>query len=95
VFLLFYILLDLLKLSRAAAFLVPAGRNPLAAYLLPDQIGNILVLAGGLLHVDLWRAVWPFAEKGGWPGMLNAAVLTALVLFLTTLLTRAKVVLKL
>jgi len=95
VFLFFYILLDLLKLSRAAAFLVPVGRNPLAAYLLPDQIGNILVLAGGLLHVDLWRAVWPFGEKGGWPGMLNAAVMTALVLFLTTLLTRAKVVLKL
>jgi heparan-alpha-glucosaminide N-acetyltransferase len=94
-FLLFYILLDLLKLGRAAAFLVPAGRNPLAAYLLPDQIGNILLLAGGLLHVNLWRAVWPFADKGGWPGMLNAAVLTALVLLLTTLLTRAKVILKL
>jgi predicted acyltransferase len=92
---LFYIVLDVMKLRRAASFLVPAGRNPLVAYLLPDQINIVLLLLGGLLHVNLWRVFWPFAEKGGVPGMLNAAVMTALVLFLTTLLTRAKVILKL
>jgi predicted acyltransferase len=94
-FLVFYILLDVMKLGRAASFLVPAGRNPLMAYLLPDQLGNLLLLLGGLLHINLWRAFWPFAEKGGIAGMLNAAIVTALVLFLTTLLTRAKVILKL
>jgi heparan-alpha-glucosaminide N-acetyltransferase len=95
VFTLFYIILDVLKLGRAASFFIPAGRNPLAAYLLPDQLGNVLLLLGGLLHVNLWRIFWPFADKGGIAGMLNAAVMTALVLFLTTLLTRAKVILKL
>jgi len=95
VFMLFYILLDVMKLRRAASFLIPAGRNPLAAYLLPDQISNVLLLLGGLLHLNLWRVFWPFAGKGGLPGMMDAAVMTALVLFLTTLLTRAKVILKL
>jgi predicted acyltransferase len=94
-FLVFYLVLDVGQLGRAASFLIPAGRNPLAAYLLPDQINNVLMLLGGLLHVSLWRILWPFADKGGLPGMLNAAVMTALVLFLTTLLTRAKVILKL
>jgi predicted acyltransferase len=95
VFMVFYLVLDVMKLRRAASLLVPAGRNPLAAYLLPEQIKNVLLLLGGLLHVNLWRVFWPFGEKGGVPGMLNAAVMTALVLFLTTLLTRAKVILKL
>jgi heparan-alpha-glucosaminide N-acetyltransferase len=95
VFMLFYLILDVWKLGRAASFLIPAGRNPLAAYLLPDQITNILLLVGGLFHLNLSGVFWPFAAKGGLPGMLNAAVMTALVLFLTTLLTRAKVVLKL
>jgi len=95
VLMLFYLVLDIWKLGRAASFLIPAGRNPLAAYLLPDQISNVLLLLGGLFHINLWRVFWPFADKGGLPGMLNAAVMTALVLLLTTLLTRAKVVLKL
>jgi predicted acyltransferase len=95
VFMLFYLLLDILKLGRAASFLIPAGRNPLAAYLLPDQINNVLLILGGLFHINFWKVFWPLADKGGLPGMLNAAVMTALVLFLTKLLTRAKVVLKL
>jgi predicted acyltransferase len=95
VFMLSYLVLDIWKLGRAVSFLIPAGRNPLAAYLLPDQINNVLFLLGGLFHVNLWRVFWPFVDKGGLSGMLNAAVMTALVLFLTTLLTRAKVVLKL
>ncbi len=95
VFLVFYLVLDVAGLRRAAAFLVPAGRNPLAAYLLPEQLANILALAGTVFSVDLGRVFWPFAERGGVPGMLNAAVMTALILLLTALLTRAKVVLKL
>jgi len=92
---LFYLLLDVWKLGRAASFLVPAGRNPLAAYLLPDLLSSALALLGGLVHIDLWRWLWPFAEKGGWPGMLNAILVTALILFLTTLMTRSRFVLKL
>ncbi len=90
-----YLLLDALKLGRAAAFLIPAGRNPLAAYFLPGLLQSFLVLAGTLAGIDLWSAVWPFRAMGGVPGMLNGALLTAVVLALTTLLTRAKIVLKL
>ncbi|HVP89843.1 MAG TPA: DUF5009 domain-containing protein [Terriglobales bacterium] len=94
-FLLVYLVLDVAGLRRAAAFLVPAGRNPLAAYLLPEQLGNVLVLLGGVLPVNFYRLFWPFSDRGGLPGMLNAAAMTALILLLTTLLTRAKVILKL
>ena len=94
-FLVFYVVLDVAGLRRAAGFLIPAGRNPLVAYLLPEQFVNILALVGAVFSVDLGRIFWPFAERGGLAGMLNAAVMTALILLLTTLLTRAKVVLKL
>jgi heparan-alpha-glucosaminide N-acetyltransferase len=80
VFLLFYLGLDILKGGRAAAFLLPAGRNPLLAYLLPGIIDRIL---------------WPFYGTGGFAGMLNAVVMTGIVLLLTTLLTRAGLILKL
>ncbi len=95
VFLLFYIALDVLNGKKAAAFLVPAGRNPLLAYLLPGFVDGFLRLFGDLLHVDLARVLWPFRETGGLPGILNAAVMTAFILLLTTLGTRARFVLKL
>ena len=37
----------------------------------------------------------PFAGTGGLPGMLNAAVMTGVVLLLTAVLTRAGLLLKL
>jgi heparan-alpha-glucosaminide N-acetyltransferase len=92
---LFYLGLDVLGSGKAAAFLLPAGRNPLLAYLLPGVIGNVAALVGGLLSVDLFRILWPFAAAGGLAGMLNAAVMTGIVLLLTALLTRAGLVLKL
>jgi heparan-alpha-glucosaminide N-acetyltransferase len=94
-FLLFYIVLDVLKAKKAAAFLIPAGRNPLLAYLLPGFVDGFLRLLGGVLHVNLWQGLWPFWDTGGLPGILNAAVMTAFILFLTTLATRARLVLKL
>ena len=95
VLLLFYLGLDVLKGGKAAAFLLPAGRNPLLAYLLPGLIGNAAALIGGLLRYDLDRILWPFAATGGIPGMLNAAAMTGIVLLLTALLTRAGLILKL
>jgi predicted acyltransferase len=94
-FLLFYLGLDVLKGRKAAAFLVPAGRNPLLAYLLPGLIGNAAGLLGALLHADIGRILWPFHGAGGGLGMLNAAVMTAVVLFLTTVLSRAGLILRL
>jgi predicted acyltransferase len=96
VFLLFFVVLDIYKKGKkAAAFILPAGRNPLLAYLLPGVIGNAAALLGGVLHVDLSRILWPFWQTGGLLGMLNAAVMTGVVLLLTALLSRAGLLLKL
>ena len=94
-FLLFYLILDVYRGKKAAAFLIPAGRNPLLAYLLPGLIANAAGLAGSLIHADISRILWPFYGTGGIAGMLNAAVMTGIVLFLTTVLSRAGLMLKL
>jgi predicted acyltransferase len=94
-FLLFYLGLDVYKGKKAAAFIIPAGKNPLLAYLLPGLIGNAAGLAGTLVHADIGRILWPFSGTGGTAGMLNAAVMTGIVLLLTTVLSRAGLMLKL
>ena len=95
-FLLFYLVLDVFKKGRrAAAFILPAGRNPLLAYLLPGLIGSAAGLAGTLLHANVDGLLWPFYGSGGIPGMLNAAVMTVVVLLVTAGLTRAGLLLKL
>jgi hypothetical protein len=50
---------------------------------------------GTLLRADIERIFWPFRGAGGAAGMLNAAVMTGVVLLLTAALTRAGLVLKL
>ena len=95
VLLLFYLGLDVLKGGKASAFLLPAGRNPLLAYLLPGFIGNGAAILGGLLHIESARVLWPFAEAGGIAGVLNAAIMTGVVLLLTAVLTRTGLILKL
>jgi heparan-alpha-glucosaminide N-acetyltransferase len=94
-FLLFYAGLDVYKRKRAAALILPAGKNPLLAYLLPGLIGNAAGLLGAVLHADIGRLLWPFYGTGGVAGMLNAGVMTGLVLALTAVLTRAGLRLKL
>ena len=92
--LLFYWLMDVIKLRSWAAFLRPIGRNPLLAYILPDIVRSLGDLISGLLHIDLWKAVFPHWERGGVPGMLSAAAMTGVILLLTWALTRQKVILK-
>jgi hypothetical protein len=58
-------------------------------------IGNAAALLGTLIHADIDGLLWPFYHAGGVPGMLNAAVMTAAVLALTALLSRAGLRLKL
>jgi heparan-alpha-glucosaminide N-acetyltransferase len=94
-FLGFYYLMDVLKVRRWAGFLQPVGRNPLLAYILPDILVCVLLLGSSLVRLDVGKILWPFAERGGLPGMLNALVMTGLVLLLTALATRARVILKL
>jgi len=95
VFLLFYAVLDVYKGKKAAGFLLPAGKNPLLAYLLPGLVGNAAALLGGLIAFDPGRILWPFYGTGGLAGMLNAAVMTGVILLLTAVLTRAGLTLKL
>jgi len=96
VFLLFYVVLDIYKKGKkAAAFILPAGRNPLLAYLLPGLIGNTAGLLGGILGIDMARFLWPFWDAGGVAGILNAAAMTGFILILTALLSRAGLMLKL
>lgn len=94
-FLGFYYLMDVLKVRRWAGFLQPVGRNPLLAYILPDILISVLVIVSAVFRFDAGKLLWPFAERGGVPGMLNALVITGLVLLLTALATRAKIILKL
>jgi predicted acyltransferase len=94
-FLGFYLFLDVLKVRRWSKFLRPVGVNPLLAYILPDILISALRLLSNLAGYDLGRWLWPFAERGGAAGMLNALIVTGLILLITGLATRWKVILKL
>jgi predicted acyltransferase len=85
--LLFYWVIDVGNIRTWAGFLLPAGRNPLLAYLLPDLITWFFAVIG------LRHFLWPYTA--GASGALNAAVLTAVVLMINWGLTRAGVRLKL
>ncbi len=65
------------------------------AYILPDILISILWLLSSLIGYDLDRWLWPFAKQGGAAGMLNALAVTALILLITGLATRWKIILKL
>ncbi len=86
-FLLVYGLMDVLAWRRWAAPLAPVGQNALLAYILPGILANFFAVFGlpGLL--------WQFGS--GWPGALNAGVLTLLVMALTWAATRIGIMLKL
>ena len=86
-FSLFYWLIDVRNLRAWAGFLLPAGRNPLLAYLLPDLLTTLFAVVG-LPHL-----LWPF--DSGLPGAINAAALTAVVLLINRGLTEAGVRLRL
>ena len=94
-FLGFYLLMDVLMVRRWSAFLQPVGKNPLLAYILPDIVVCVLLLISGLIRFEVGRLLWPFAERGGVPGMLNALVFTGFILLLTALATRARIILRL
>jgi heparan-alpha-glucosaminide N-acetyltransferase len=86
-FLLVYCVMDIGNLRRWADPLVPVGQNALLAYILPGILGNLLAVIGlpGLL--------WQYGS--GSPGVLNAAVLTLLVLAITWTASRIGIWLKL
>jgi predicted acyltransferase len=94
-FMAFYLLMDVLKVRRWASFLQPIGKNPLLAYILPSIVDYLLSFASWLFHINVWRVFWLYLEHGGLAGMLNAAVVTAVILLITWAMTRARIILKL
>lgn len=88
-FAVFFSLIEVSGSRRWAALLIPAGANPLLAYLLPSFLGSTMAFTGS------WRFFWPLWETGGLAGLANAAVITVLVLGLTALCNRWKIVLHL
>jgi heparan-alpha-glucosaminide N-acetyltransferase len=86
-FLAFYWVIDVRNHRAWSGFLLPAGRNPLLAYLLPDLVIFWFSVLG------LQWLIWPY--RSGLPGALNAAVLTVAVLCINWGLTRTGVRLRL
>jgi hypothetical protein len=86
--------MDVVRFRGWAAFLRPIGANPLLAYILPDIVRSFVDLGSTLLSTDLWKKVWPYWKSGGGPGMLSAAAMTGIILLLTWVLTRKKIILK-
>jgi hypothetical protein len=86
VFLLFYWLIDVKQRRGWAIAFNPAGQNPLLAYLLPDICAYLLALLG-LEHV-----FWPYSS--GWPGAVNALLMTLLMLVINAILTKSGLRLK-
>jgi len=84
-FLVFYYLMDVRHLKRWAGWLVPVGQNALLAYLMPGLVGVLC----GFFGVSLF---WSWS---GWAGAVNALVATAVMLLLTALATRLKLLVKL
>lgn len=92
--LLFYWLMDVKGWTKWADFLVPVGVNPLLAYILPDFFNSVLSIIEKT-GLRLWGFFWPLLEGGGWSAVGNAAIMTAIMLGLTGILTRKKLILKL
>ena len=65
--------------------MVPVGQNALLAYLMPGLVGILCGFAGVSL----------FWSWSGWAGAVNALVATAVMLLLTALATRLKLMVKL
>lgn len=87
-FILFYVLIDVLQWRAWSAPLMPAGANALFAFILPDLWEQL----AAVLHMPRWW--WPYLESGGVPGLLNAAALTLAMMGLTALANRAGLRLK-
>jgi heparan-alpha-glucosaminide N-acetyltransferase len=76
----FYYLIDVQRLSGVTGFLGTVGGNALLAYLLPDIVSFLLDVFGK------GNVLWPYGS--GSPGAANAAVVTVLIMCLTWVLTK-------
>ena len=86
-FLVVYCVMDVMQLRRWAGPLVPVGQNALLAYILPGMVANFCAVLG------LPGMLWQYGS--GWAGVLNAGVLTVLIMALTWGAMRVGIQLKL
>ena len=84
---LIYWLSEVLSIKKWVKFLEPAGKNPLLAYILPDIIYSMLIFAG----INILSYYFGF----GIIGIIRAIIFTLLMLWLTSLLVKAKIRLQL
>lgn len=82
-----YWICDQKRQTSWAGFLRPAGNNTLLTYLLPDIV-YFLLSALGIQFLDVHF-------NTGWPGVAKTLVFTLLMLYLSSVLTRAKIRLQL
>ncbi|KQV78631.1 hypothetical protein ASD15_22805 [Massilia sp. Root351] len=87
-FILFYVLIDVLQWRWWSVALMPAGANALFAFIAPDLWEQL----AAVLRMPRWW--WPYLESGGGAGLLNAAALTVAMMGLTALANRAGLRLK-
>ena len=87
VFALLYGICDVKQWRRWAAPVHAAGANTLATYLLPDTWIFLMFALGGSLYAE----IFPY----GWPGAIKSFVFTCVILWLASLLTRARIRLQL
>jgi predicted acyltransferase len=62
--------------------LIPSGKNPLMAYLLPDAVNAILGMLG------IWGWAWPLWHQGGAAGLANALAVTGVLMAMVAWLNR-------
>ncbi len=85
-FLGFFLVMEGLRWRKWAWWLAMAGSNALLAYIMPDLLGGI----AGAFGLDLG----PWWDRGGWVGVLNMAADTGLAFFVTIVLTRLGVIVR-
>jgi heparan-alpha-glucosaminide N-acetyltransferase len=87
-FMVFYVLIDVLQWRWWSVPLMPAGANALFAFIAPDLWEQL----AAVLRMPRWW--WPYLESGGGAGLLNAAALAVAMMGLTALANRAGLRLK-
>jgi heparan-alpha-glucosaminide N-acetyltransferase len=90
-----YFLMDVKGIKKWTNFILPIGVNPLLAYIMPDIVHSLSELISSVIRWDVGKLLWPFRAAGGWPGHVNAIVMTLVILLIVRVMTKAKVVLKL
>jgi len=84
-FALLYLIADRYRFTRWADIIAPAGRSTLTFYLIPYIIYPLMTLAG-------WK--WPQILSQGYPGLLKSFVFAFIIVWITGLLEKIPIKLR-